>query len=557
LNTSLQQGAAPPEIPFWRGLTFRQAAVTLAVVLLLGMLVGLLELFLDWRGMRADVERDLRETLTLVEGSASEALYQLHPELGRQLVDGLFARASMRRAELRDDFGRVLAERVREPTASALAEDWSWLFADVTRMRLPLDYGFAGADAEPVGVLEVELSAAVLTQRFLAQAGRDALLGLARALVISALVALLFYLMITRPLVRLAGAIAAVDPARPGAWTPPHLPHHRGDELGLLRARLGELFAASQRGLDQRDRAQAELTALTQELEARVRLRTRELEQQRDALEQAFAELDAAHQELGKANRMVLESIQYARRIQTAMLPDKGALGDGVREIQVCWEPLHLVGGDWFWLERLDDERYLILIADCTGHGVPGAFITLVLASAMADILRDHASADPATILCAIDAVVRTRLRQDHPEAESDDGLEAAVAIWEPARAELSFAGAGIPLLCMDPAGRVETIRGARAHLGYRSLPSPGEIPVHRIAVAPGARFYLLTDGISDHMGGQPRRLLGRRRLAGWLEHHAELGLAEQLAAVEQLLEDYRGDEPRRDDMTLIGFQPR
>nr|WP_246221772.1 SpoIIE family protein phosphatase [Marichromatium bheemlicum] len=538
-------------------MTFRQAGITLMVVLLLGLVVGALELFLDWRGMRADVERDLRATLTLVEGSASEALYQLHPELGRQLVDGLFASTSVRRAELRDNFGRVLAERVREPAASELALAWSWLFADVTQIHLVLDYGFAGARPEPVGTLEIELSAAVLTQRFLDQAVRDALFGLARALVISALVALLFYLMITRPLVRLAGAIAAVDPARPGGWSPPRLRHHRGDEFGLLRARLGHLFAASQRGLDQRDRAQTELTALTHELEQRVQARTAELERQRDALEQAFGELDRAHRELAKANRMVVESIQYARRIQTAMLPDKGALGDGVREIQVCWEPLHLVGGDWFWLERLDDERYLILIADCTGHGVPGAFITLVLASAMTDILRGHAAADPASILHAIDRVVRARLRQDHPEAESDDGLDAAVVIWEPARAELSFAGAGIPLLCMDPAGQVETVRGARAHLGYRSLPSPGEIPVHRLAVEPGARFYLLTDGISDHMGGQPRRLLGRRRLAQWLERHAELGLAEQLAAVEQLLEDYRGDEPRRDDMTLIGFQPR
>lgn len=539
----------------WRSLTFKQAVLTLLVALVLGLAVGAVQLWLDWGEMRKEVRRSLDETLSLVEGSASEAVYQLHEELGRQLIDGLFALESLRRAELRDDFGQVLAEREHPMPVTGLTRDWAWLFADICRVQRPLTYAVGSEQPALVGQLSLELAPEVLVERFLRQALTDSLLGSLRALFISALVVAIFYLMITRPLLRLGAAIARVDPANPGRWQAPALPTHRRDELGLLLNHLQHLLGASQAALDERDRARAELSALARDLEVRVRERTAELEQQKDVLARAFSELETTHGELARANRLVLESIQYARRIQTAMLPDKAALDGRLAAIQVRWEPLHLVGGDWFWLEPMG-ERSLILIADCTGHGVPGAFITLVLASAMKEILRAEGARDPAQILLAIDRLVRARLRQDHPEAESDDGLEAAVAIWDPARRALEFAGAGIPLLCVSPEGRVETIRSARAHLGYRSLPPPEAIPVHRVVVAPGARFYLLTDGVSDHMGGTPPRLLGRRRLAEWLAGQVERSLQDQVADLQRLLDAYRGREPRRDDMTLIAFQP-
>ncbi|NEX20223.1 SpoIIE family protein phosphatase [Thiorhodococcus mannitoliphagus] len=548
-------------VPALRGLTLKQAAITLFIMLTLGLIIGALELVLDWRRMREDVNQGIERTLALVEGSASEALYQLHPDLGRQLVDGLFVFDRVRRVELRDDFGQVLAEEERERPTSGDMHAWRWLFADVTHFERPLRYAVPGGALTEVGVLTLDLSPDVLAQRFLKQAMRDAMLGIARALFISGLVVIIFYFMITRPLLRLSDAIAEVDPARPGGWAPPPLLGHSRDELGLLLGNLTTLLQASQDGLDARDRAERQLTALTQDLDARVQARTRDLELQKLEVERALGQLDRAHSHLSEANGRLLESHRYARRIQTAMLPHPNALDDAVPEIEILWEPLHLVGGDWYWLERRGDVN-LILLGDCTGHGVPGAFITLVVASATQQLLRQPAAWDAAEILAALDREVRGRLRQDRTgkagaESESDDGLDAAVLIWNSRDQRMQFASVGgIPLIKIDANGEVTTIRGSRGHLGYQSLPPPRQILNQTIGAEVGSTFYLMTDGITDQMGGAPRRLLGRRRVLEWLQGRAELSLSDQLCGLLGMLERYRGDEPRRDDMTLVALRP-
>jgi len=552
------------QVAFRSGLTFKQAGVTLMAALLLGLLVGALQLFVDWRAMRDETAGNMRRLLVLVEGSAAEAAYQLNPELGRQLVQGLFVFDAIRDARLSDDFGKILAQQHRSGDPAVGAKRWAWLFEGVTRYRLPLYYPVPGGSTTRVGELRVELSPEVLSERFLRRITREAIFGLARSLFISALVVAIFYFMITRPLLRLARAISEVDPERPGRWVPPDLRTHAHDELGLLSEHLRVLLQSSQRGLDQRDVAQRELTALNQQLEQRVSARTAELERalgdlarQNIEVERAFSELDRTHQRLTQANHQLLESHRYARRIQRSMLPAPAVLGDAVREIHVHWEPLHEVGGDWYWIERCGD-RCLILLADCTGHGVPGAFITLVVAAALERLLRDDCLAEPVAILKALDRDVRRRLRQQDPSSESDDGLDAAILLWDVGTRRLCFASAGgIPLLMLEPGEPVGVIRGSRGHLGYQSLSAPDRIVEHEIQIRPGATYYLMTDGITDQMGGVPPRLLGRRRVAEWLESHAELSLEAQASALCQMLAEYRGPESRRDDMTLIGVRPR
>ena len=535
-----------------RGLTFKQAAATLMVAVALGLIVGAIELYADWSAMREGVQQRMQRTLALVQGSAVEAAYQLHPELSRQLVNGLSRHQAVSEVVLTDNFGNVLARAKGNPQGAPAGA--GRLFAGVTDYQLPLTYKGSGGDPEPVGRLEVTLSAGAIAGRFLDRALLDVGLGLLRAIAISALVAVVFYLMIIRPLVRVTGAIARVDPGQPGSWPAPRLRGHQADELGLLTRSLDELLTAFQQGLDQRNRAEADLRELTGVLEQRVADRTADLKRKQEETEQALARLEQTHGELEKANRQVMESIHYARRIQTATLPDTGALGDAVDDIAVLWEPLQAVGGDWYWLERRGG-RCLIAVADCTGHGVPGAFMTLVVASALDGILRQGTSLSPATILAELDRSVRARLRQDRDEADSDDGLDAAICLWDAGARTLTFAGANLPLLYYQD-GEVHTVRGNRASLGYHSLPPREPFVEHEVPIEQGTGFYLLTDGATDQMGGDPPRLLGRRRLAARIAEHGHRPMAAQLTHIQQALADYRGDEHRRDDMTIVGFQP-
>ncbi|KAA5604470.1 SpoIIE family protein phosphatase [Roseospira marina] len=546
----------------WRGLTPRLALVTLLVALVVGVVGGALELALDLHESRRTARESLDNIVNLVRASAAEAAFQLNPGVAQRVVDGLARNETVASVDLRDNFDGRLAHLERD-TADADAGPgvFGGLFADISRREVALTYD-TGGGAELVGTLTITLSPRALGERYAYRAFTGVVAGALRALLISAALAVVFAVVLIRPLLRLSADIGRVDPTHPGASSIAMPRGHAGDELGDVAGSLNDLLGAFQSSLDARDRAEAALRALTADLEERVRQRTKDLEDamdelaaEKDETEAAFARLDDAHQALEHANRMVLESIRYARRIQTSLLPDKAAIDDLVREVHVCWEPLDVVGGDYFWLERLDDDTAVLAVMDCTGHGVPGAFMTLLVASALDQALHDRRLRAPSDILAALDASVRARLRQDHPDSDSDDGLEAAVCLWNRRTGTLTFAGAGLPLLYACD-GVVQEVRGDRAWLGYRSLPTAPAFTDHDIAVRPGMAFYLLTDGVPDHMGGQPRRLFGRRKLGRILRDLQGRLMADQLATLRTALEDYRGPEPRRDDMTLIGVIP-
>ena len=278
-----------------------------------------------------------------------------------------------------------------------------------------------------------------------------------------------------------------------------------------------------------------------------------------DVAKQLLLELEAAHTKLEHANRLVIESIGYARRIQSSVLPERTALSEAGVDVAVLWEPLQLVGGDYFWLEEIDGLS-IVAVADCTGHGVPGAFLTLIVATALDRLLHERGLRSPAQILAGLDTMVRAQLRQDGRGAESDDGLDCGICVWDPKSRILHFAGAGLALTAIT-AGQVSRTRSGRRGLGY---PRTGReaLPETDIAipVETGTTFYLMTDGITDQMGkpapGAQSRLIGQRAVAEHLAASSALPLCEQVSALEAYLAANRGGEPRRDDMTLVAFRP-
>ena len=536
-----------------RSLVAKLAAATLVAALALSLLASAYVVATDWRTFRAETTEQLERLLSLVASPAAEAAFQLNADQAEHLAGGLLTFPEIRRVEILDDFGGSLAEAEREGDAggAALAD---WLFDDLESHTRPLEHPDARGREGVVGQLVVETDPHVLAAAFVTRLRASVLTSVAQAVIVSLVVVLIFYALMLHPMLRISRAVARTDPDHPGDWPRPEMGHHTNDELGALDQALHRLLTAFQQGLDARDGARGELKALNEDLEQRVVARTRELEAEKAETERALERVDEANRELERSNRLVVESIRYARRIQTAMLPDKRALDGHMDEVQVYWEPLHLVGGDYFWLEAIDGRSVLVVV-DCTGHGVPGAFITLVVASALDRILHEHRLMEPSAILREMDRLVRSRLRQDGQDSDSDDGLEAAVCVYDGVAERLAFAGVGLPLM-MERGGEVEEIRGVRGGLGYRSL-EPAQPVDHVVEVEPGMEFFLITDGAHDHVGGEPPRLFGRRRLRKVLADKAEKDLAGKIDAVVNALEDYRDGEPRRDDMTLVAFRPR
>ncbi|WP_163558479.1 GGDEF domain-containing protein [Halomonas sp. NO4] len=236
-----------------RSLTVKQAVLTLIIAGLLSLVAGSVELARDARLMREEVESQTRHLLTLVDGTAAEAAFQLNPDLASQVAEGLFSGDRVARVTLRDDFGRIMASHERDA-----AETANWLvrrlFGDILHYRRSLEYDPGqGAPTTPVGEIELTLALDSLGRDFMNRSLLVFTLSVIKALAIAALMVVAFHAFITRPLLRVHAAIVDTDPRRPGEWPKPRLGRHADDELGHLVESLDRLLRAFQRGLDQRD----------------------------------------------------------------------------------------------------------------------------------------------------------------------------------------------------------------------------------------------------------------------------------------------------------------
>ncbi|RAU21934.1 serine/threonine protein phosphatase [Paramagnetospirillum kuznetsovii] len=520
---------------------------TLVIALGLGVVAGAWDLMADYRRMRQDVADVTSANLALVRGLAVEAAYMLSADLAGEVAGGLMLDPMVSEVRLADNFGDVLGKAERPAAQTPFPGLATRLFGDVTGHTLHLKTQQKGTSLD-VGRLELRLDPGRLLDRYLEHMAANAAAGAARTVLLCLLVVAVFYVLITKPLLKITSAIAKVDPERPGAMLIDLPSRHEGDELGLLVSTVNALLAESQRGLAQRDSAEAELAALARDLEQRVLERTAELEREKAVVERANGELE-------KANRFISDGIRYASRIQNALLPDAAALTDAVDEIAVGWRPFDIVGGDYYWAGKFGD-KVVIAVMDCTGHGVPGAFMTAVVSSILARILHHHGHNDPAVILALLNFLVKSALRQDRADAPANDGLDAAICVLDGATRSLSFAGANLPLVIWS-GGAIKLIKGDRCSLGYRDSPSDTVFTRHEVSYAPGDTFYLYTDGLVDQMGGPHKRLFGRRRLLDALSGMAHLPLEDQKQALFTVLEKWRGDQQWRDDTTFVAFRPK
>jgi PAS domain S-box-containing protein len=268
-----------------------------------------------------------------------------------------------------------------------------------------------------------------------------------------------------------------------------------------------------------------------------------------------LTELKENEQRVAKAHRLILDSLHYASRIQSAMLPAREALATVTQDCFLIWEPRDIVGGDFFWLHRSELGYYLI-VGDCTGHGVPGAFMTLIACGLLDRHLRTLDNPSPSLLLSLLHRDLQALLGQDQGrDGKTDDGFEAGVCFVSEAERRLVFAGARFSLW-RARIGAIEEIRGDKAGIGYRRLPNDVPFSDTAIDLTPGDAFYLTTDGLIEQIGGARRRSFGRKRFSDIIGQRQGSPMAEQREALAAALAQYQGEERRRDDVTVLAFIP-
>lgn len=300
------------------------------------------------------------------------------------------------------------------------------------------------------------------------------------------------------------------------------------------------------------------------ELEETVKQRTRELSELNKELEQysltleqkveeRTAELNRSLAEVERANRKLMDSINYATVIQRSLLPNMEVVQQNLPDSFFLWMPRDIVGGDIFFTEFFEDS-FLIGVMDCTGHGVPGAFMTMIASTGLQQITRDEECLDPAEILKRLNFIVKTSLQQDTEFSMSDDGLDAAVCFVNLKEKLLSFSGARLPLLIVHE-GNTELIKGDKKSIGYRKSDLDHEFSKRIIDIKYGMSFYLFSDGIIDQVGGDKNFGFGNKRFRGMVEKIHDLPFEQQQHHVLNEFNRYKGDNETRDDVTVIGFK--
>lgn len=263
-------------------------------------------------------------------------------------------------------------------------------------------------------------------------------------------------------------------------------------------------------------------------------------------------ELNNTLEKVEFANRQIMESIHYAKRIQGSILPNVQQIQSVLPESFVIWIPRDVVGGDIYFADFFEDG-FIIAVLDCTGHGVPGAFMTMIASSSLKRIVRDEKCRLPDKILKRLNYIVKTSLQQDTDYAQSDDGLDAAICYVKPGENRLYFAGARLPFYYAKD-GKVHMVKGDRQSIGYKRSDTDFEYTSHTIQIDNQTFCYLLTDGFIDQLGGIRQRRFGSRRFKNLLDENIEKPFPEQKRIMLENFEDFKGANERMDDITLLGF---
>ena len=287
------------------------------------------------------------------------------------------------------------------------------------------------------------------------------------------------------------------------------------------------------------------------------------VEGQNKVLEETVAErtkeLAEQHHELDEAHQLVVGSVNYASRLQRGQLPRQMRIDGRFASFATIWEPRDTIGGDLYWLSSSQQSGpFVLAVADCTGHGVPGAMLSLLVSNSLERIYANDTAEDPATALMSLDHYVRTGLNQDRPDSESDDGCDAAVLRIDRAKQTIEFAGAKLGLFQVDAKGEVTRHQGARCSLGYQDAIEDKDKPVvQTIRFQLGDTFAIVTDGLTDQIGGNSsiKTSFGYRRIENILKTNC-ISDADYIAYM--LKSDFlawQGSETRRDDLTAVVFR--
>ncbi len=262
--------------------------------------------------------------------------------------------------------------------------------------------------------------------------------------------------------------------------------------------------------------------------------------------------INAQKIEIEKSHEKIQHSINYASRIQKALLPEESIFTQNFSSHFIINKPREVVSGDFYFLKKKEDQ-IIIAVADCTGHGVPGAFVSMLGISFLNEIINENEISNAAQILEKLRIKVKISLKQTDIKSTNKDGMDIALCVLNTKTKQLSFSGANNPLLIVKE-NRFEEIKATRNPIGIY----PKELPFknNEIQLQKQDKIYMFSDGYVDQFGGEKGMKFKKNNFRELFTENHKNSLGEQKILLTETFNDWVGHKYKQtDDILIVGIE--
>ena len=298
------------------------------------------------------------------------------------------------------------------------------------------------------------------------------------------------------------------------------------------------------------------LTGALEERRVLLVKQSSELKEKNEKILGANEELTVLNEAISKQKNEIVDSINYAQRIQAAMLPPEQYFHEVLNDVFILFKPRDIVSGDFYWIKQVNNSVILVA-ADCTGHGVPGAFMSLLGISYLNEIVQRREITQANQVLNELRKQIQHSLRQHGQPDESKDGIDMALCVLDRKKNSLQYAGANNPLyIIRNRSGTPELteIKADRMPVGYYQGKHK-TFTNNDIQLESGDVFYLFSDGFIDQKGGQNNKKYLSKNFKNLLLEIHEQPMNDQKRILDKTIADWMGDNSQIDDIMVVGFR--
>lgn len=283
-----------------------------------------------------------------------------------------------------------------------------------------------------------------------------------------------------------------------------------------------------------------------------LQIRNQEILQQKEEIEAQRDEITSQRDQIISQNQDIIKSISYARRIQNAVMPSKDVADSILNNYFILLKPRDIVSGDFFWMTKKND-KIIVTAADCTGHGVPGAFMSLMGITLLTEIVKNTDDIKPNIILNSLRMNIKRALSQVGKEHEAKDGMDIALCVIDTKANTLMFAGAYNPLYLVRNSELIE-FKGDKMPVGVH-INEKESFTLHEIALQKNDCIYMFSDGYVDQFGGNDNRKFMSRNFKELLLKVSSKEMAEQKLILDDTIDQWIGPHDQLDDILVMGIR--